>query len=133
MSDQQGFLGFLLLTVALLVLVAWTGHKAKRKLHIILVVVTVLSLASSIRFALLTGRHYDLESAGIITPIHMFVARAATICYLLPVVTGVLTIRKPSYRKLHGKVALLVIAVTVLATITGAMMLWKANPIDFIG
>ncbi|MCA9002739.1 MAG: hypothetical protein KDB61_12505, partial [Planctomycetes bacterium] len=78
MTAEIGFVGFLLLTVALLGGVAITGLKAKRRLHLKLVVATVISLAVAIRYALLVGEHYDLESAGAITPIHMTMARVAT-------------------------------------------------------
>ncbi|HPF14551.1 MAG: hypothetical protein H6830_05695 [Planctomycetes bacterium] len=126
MSHEQGFLGFLLLTVLLLVAVAWTGLRAKRRLHIPLVLLTVASLGMAIRFALKVGQHYDLKAAGAITPIHMFMARTATFAYLLPVVTGILTLRQPRHRRLHGIVARVVIVLTLLATLTGALMLWKA-------
>ncbi|MDF1836292.1 MAG: hypothetical protein P1V35_00350, partial [Planctomycetota bacterium] len=100
---EVGFLGFLVLTVMLLSGVAWTGFKAKRRLHLRLVVLTVVSLAMAIRYALLVGPHYDLESAGVITPIHMATARIATASYLFPLITGLRTLKHPETRGLHRK------------------------------
>jgi len=128
-SDEVAFLGLLLLTVALLIAVAITGKRAQLRAHITLVCCAVAGLASAIYFALQVGQHYDLEAAGPIPPIHMAMARIATAAYLLPVITGVMTLRRPRYKRLHGKVALLVIALTVLATVTGAIMLSMALPI----
>ncbi|MCP5023507.1 MAG: hypothetical protein GY930_17275 [bacterium] len=127
LSAEIGFLGFLILTVVLLVAVAWTGFKAQRRIHIPLVFVAVISLALSIRYALLIGPHYDLESAGIITPIHMNIAKLATVSYLLPVFTGIRILKSPGVRPLHRKVAFLVITLTVLAAATGAVMLLMAD------
>ena len=126
MSEELTFLGFLLLTVVLLIAVAITGKRALLRAHIGLVFAALASLSAAIYFALQLGKVYDLEAAGRITPIHMTVARLATACYALPFVTGLLTLRDRRYKSLHGKFALLVIGVTVLATITGALMLWKA-------
>ncbi|MFT4649178.1 MAG: hypothetical protein ACI87O_000519 [Planctomycetota bacterium] len=127
MSAELGFLGFLILTVVLLGAVAWTGFKAQRRLHLRLVVLAVISLAMAIRYALLVGPHYDLESAGVITPIHMAVARVATVSYLLPVITGLRTLKNPSGLALHRKAAFLVIGLTLLAAVTGAIMLSLAE------
>ncbi len=127
LSAEIGFLGFLVLTVALLVAVAWTGFKARRRIHIPLVFVAVASLAMAIRYALLVGPYYDLESAGAITPIHMVIARLATAAFVLPVFTGMRTLRNPGFRRLHRMTAFLVIVLTVLAAVTGAVMLLMAD------
>ena len=129
MGVEFEFLGLLVLTVALLVAVAWTGFKAKRRWHLRLVALSVVSLILSIWAALRVGPYYDLDSAGIITPIHMAAARIATVSYLLPVVTGLRTLKNPANRPLHRKVAFLVIGLTVLAAITGAVMLLMADRI----
>ena len=126
MTEEITFLGFLLLTVALLIAVAVTGKRAQLNVHILLVFVALGSLSAAIYFALQLGKVYDLEAAGAITPIHMTMARVATASYLLPFVTGYMTFRNRRYKRLHGKFALLVIALTVAATITGALMLWMA-------
>lgn len=67
-APQVLFPTFLLLTVALLGVVVYTGIKAKLRLHITFVVITVLMLAAAIAAALALGKLYDLKSAGWITP-----------------------------------------------------------------
>lgn len=121
-----GFIGMFLVTVVLLLSVAWTGHKALRSAHLKLVVVTVLSLGVTIAFAERLGRSYDLEAAGRIYPIHLFLAKTATASYALPVVTGIATLRNLRWKRLHGKIALLVIVLTVSAAVTGTWMILQA-------
>jgi len=123
------FIGMFLLTVVLLLSVAWTGHKARRSLHLKLVVVTVASLAFTIFVAERLGRNYDLDAAGRIYPIHMFLAKTATASYLLPVVTGIATLRNQRFRRLHGRIALVVILLTVSAAVTGTWMILQAPPL----
>ncbi|MEZ5973678.1 MAG: hypothetical protein R3F17_05690 [Planctomycetota bacterium] len=129
MSPVAGFLGFLILTVLVLVGVAWTGMRAKRGLHLTLVAAAVASLAMAIRFALKVGQHFDLEAAGAITPVHMAMARIATASYLLPLASGIATLRNSRFRPLHRRLAWLVFGLTLLATVTGAAMLLLAEPI----
>ena len=93
------------------------------------VAATVVCLALAIRAALGVGEHYDLEAAGIVTPIHLWIAKVTTAAYLLPVVTGVLTWRNDRWRNLHGKLAFVVLALTVVTTATGSLMLLWAEPI----
>ena len=126
MSATAGFLLFLVATLALLVLVVLTGLAAKRRFHIPLVVASVGSLAVTIHYALQLGKLYDLQAAGWITPVHLAIARVATACYLLPIATGIRTIFAPSTRRLHRKLAFLVLAMTLLTAITGTAMIWLA-------
>ncbi len=126
MSPEPVFLGFLGLTVLLLVAVAITGKRKRLRAHVVLVGAAVGSLGAAIYFALRVGQRYDLEAAGSITPIHMTMARVATASYLLPLISGMMTWRDRRYRRWHGRFAVLVIAMTVAATVTGALMLWMA-------
>ena len=80
-------------------------------------------LALTIHYALEVGKIFDLASAGWITPVHMWMARVATASYLLPVVSGLRTIQHPPTRKLHRKIAFLVLSLTVATAITGTWML----------
>jgi hypothetical protein len=128
-APQVLFPTFLLLTVALLGVVVYTGIKAKLRLHITFVVLTVLSLAAAIVAALALGKLYDLESAGWITPVHLKIARIATYAYVLPAATGVMTYRDRKHRKLHFWMAMLTLGLTVLAAVTGAWMIFQATPL----
>ncbi|MHC4894885.1 MAG: hypothetical protein ACYTFV_16385 [Planctomycetota bacterium] len=122
-----GFLGFLLTTVLLLVAVTLTGFLRRLALHLPLVVLTVASLVGSIYFALEVGTLYDLEAAGMITPIHLWLAKIATAGYLLPVATGLMTLRNRGHRSLHRAAAFIALGLTVAATVTGMWMLFAAE------
>jgi hypothetical protein len=128
-SPQVLFPTFLLLTVALLGVVVYTGLRGKLAVHITFVVITVLSLAAAIWAALQLGELYDLESAGWITPVHLKIARVATYAYVLPAVSGVMTLRDRRHKKLHFKLAMLTLTLTVLAALTGTWMIFAATPI----
>ena len=91
--------------------------------------ITVISLGITIYFAERLGELYDLESAGRITPIHLMLAKITVGAYLLPVVTGLWTIKDARRRKLHGKIAYLVLALTVATAVTGVMMISSSTPI----
>ena len=106
-----------------------TGYKAKRKWHLTSVAGAVACLLATIYYALELGELYDLESAGVITPIHLTMAKVNTAAYLLPVITGIRTLKNPKARKLHGRVAWSVLILTVFTSATGGLMLLWATPL----
>ena len=122
-SPTVGFLTFLGLTVVLLVFVTWTGLAGRRALHIPLVITTVVSLAVAIVYAKQLGTLYDIESAGVITPVHLTLAKITTAAYLAPVVTGVALLRGREVRRWHRWVAFTVLGMTLITTVTGAWMI----------
>ncbi len=122
MTPTAGFASFLVLTLALLGTVVATGRAGRRRLHVSLVVLTLAALGTAIFYAEKLGELYDLETAGVITPIHLFIAKLTTACYLLPVITGVRTWRDGRSRPLHRRVAYLVMALTVVTALTGTSM-----------
>jgi len=122
-SQTIGFFLFLALTLAFLAGAVSSGLRAKRRVHLLCVAGAVACLAVSINRALAVGELYDLDAAGWITPVHLWMAKVATASYVLPVVSGVRTIYHPPTRKLHRKIAFLVLSLTVLTTITGTWML----------
>lgn len=123
MSPEASFTLLLLLTVALLACVVATGRRARRAWHLALVATTLAALVASIVAAKRLGDVYDLSTAGRITPVHLFLAKATTACYLLPLVTGIATILRPRVRPWHARAAYLVLALTLITTVTGAWML----------
>ena len=127
MTSLFWFLLFLFLTLACLAGAVSTGLRAARRAHLSCVAGAVSCLALSIHFALEVGELFDLDSAGWITPVHMWMAKVATASYLLPVASGVRTIFHPPTRKLHRKIAFLVLSLTVLTAITGTWMLLAAE------
>jgi hypothetical protein len=126
MSPGTGFVVFLAATLALLGCVVATGLRAQRKRHITLVALSFAALGVTIRCAVLLGKQFDLPGAGIITPIHLALAKATTACYLLPVATGLRTIFAPAVKRWHRRVAFLALGMTVATAITGTLMLWLA-------
>lgn len=129
LSPVIGFPLFLFVTVALLGGVVWTGLRARRRLHLRLVAAAVVSLGFAIFFAERLGRLYDLESAGAIYPVHITIAKIATGSYLLPILTGMRTLKNPKHRKLHFWCAMAVLALTVLTAVTGTWMIFASEPL----
>lgn len=130
MSPELVFALLLLLTVALLGATAWTGKRARRRAHLALVALTLAALGASIAAAKQLGDVYDLASAGRITPVHLALAKVTTACYLLPLATGIATLRAPRVRAWHARAAWLVLGLTLLTTVTGAWMLLASTRLD---
>lgn len=121
-----------LCTVSALVGVLWTGLswriKRRRRLHLSLVGLSVCLLVWTIIAALELGTGYDLHSAGRIYPVHMFLARLATLGLVLPVVTGLITLRTGKLHRYHRQCAFAAFSLIVLAAITGIWMILAATP-----
>jgi len=90
------------------------------------VAATVTALGVTIWFAVEMGKHYDLPSAGLITPVHLWLAKGTTLAYLAPLATGLRTLRHPAWRRRHRVCALVVLALTVATAVTGTWMLLAA-------
>ncbi len=127
MTAERGFVLFLLLTILLLAVVVVTGYRELRRAHLTSVALALFSLAAAIWYAERMGEHYDLDSAGRITPVHLFVAKATTFAYLLPLATGILTIRDARWRPWHRRAAFLVLGLTLLTAVTGTWMVLAAE------
>jgi len=127
LNPEVGFIGLLAFTVVCLAVAAWTGRQRRLRPHLTAVTLAVLGLAGAIAFALRVGERYDLASAGVITPVHLALARVATASYLGPLVTGPLVLAGRLRGRLHHRLAWTAIALTVAATVTGAWMLLAAE------
>ena len=123
MDPDLGFPIALSATLILLALVVATGVRRRVRLHIPLVALAVGSLGVTIYFAERLGHHYDLRSAGAITPIHLALAKVATVAYLLPLSTGIATLRNRRWRPVHFWCAMVVLVLTVVTAVTGSIML----------
>jgi heme A synthase len=125
-------LAFLCTLVAFLA-VLWTGLrwriKRRRALHLSLVGLTVALLVWTIAAALQLGKGYDLETAGAIYPVHMLLAKLATLSLLAPVATGVVTLRTGESHRHHRTGAFSAFVLIVLSAITGIWMILVASPI----
>ena len=125
-----GFVLFLIITLAFLGGVVFTGYRARRKLHLTLVGFAVASLGITIYFAERLGELYDLEASGLIYPVHLFFAKTTTLAYLLPVISGICTIRNPVRKNLHRRIAFLVLGLTVITAVTGTWMVLASEPLS---
>lgn len=126
-GPEIGFLASLLGTVVMLLCAAVAGRRRRIGVHVSFVAGAVLGLGTAVYFALKTGELYDLESAGMITPIHLTIARVTTLLYLWPLVTGPLVWAGRISPRLHRAGAWTVLALTLAATATGVAMLWSAE------
>jgi hypothetical protein len=126
LTPEAAFLGLLGATVGFLALAAWNGRKRRIPLHLVFVACSLASLVVAIVFALRVGERYDLAAAGLITPVHLTLARVATASYLGPLVTGPLVLAGRLRGPVHHRLAWLAFGLTVAATITGAWMLLAA-------
>jgi hypothetical protein len=122
-DPDLGFPLSLSVTLILLALVVTTGVRGLVALHIPLVALAVSSLGITIYFAERLGQHYDLASAGMITPIHLSLAKVATVAYLLPLSTGIATLRNRRWRPVHFWCAMVVLVLTVITAVTGSIMI----------
>ena len=129
MSPTTAFPVSFLVTLVLLCAVVYTGVKARRRAHIPLVVITVLSLGLTIYYAEQLGKLYDLFATGRIYQVHLTLAKTTVVIYLAPVITGVLTLRNSKRRGLHSVFAWLVLVFTVLTAVTGCWMIYLADPL----
>jgi uncharacterized membrane protein YoaT (DUF817 family) len=125
-----GFLVTLGITLVLLGAVVVTGKRAQRRRHLPLVFATLVVLALTIYYAERLGEYYDFSAAQSIHDFHVFVAKATVVAYLLPLASGIGTLRNARRRKLHGRVAFFVLGLTVLTAVTGVMMLIMAEQIS---
>lgn len=116
-------------TLIALGVVVWSGLRANRRVHIPAVGFTLASLGVTIYYAYQLGHTLDLASAGVITPIHLTLARVATVALLLPIATGIRTLFVPSGRKLHARLAWFALALVVATAITGVIMVSLAQPV----
>ena len=129
MTPPVGFVLFLAVTLALLGAVVATGLRGKRRPHLIFVTLSIASLLTTIYFAEKLGELYDLEAAGMITPVHLAIAKVATVSYLFPIVTGVRLWFGKGNRRLHFWSAMSVLALTVVTALTGTWMVLASTPL----
>jgi len=133
LTPAIGFLVFLAVTLAFLGCTVTTGLRAKRRPHLAFVVLSIAALGTTIYYAEKLGQLYDLESAGFITPLHLAIAKLATLAYLLPIVTGARLWFGKGSRKLHFWIAMAVLALTVVTAVTGTWMVLASEPVDGAG
>ena len=129
MTAATGFVLYLVLTLVLLGAVVVTGKKSLRRKHLTFVVLAYVGLGLSIYYAELLGKEYNFDSVRLIYDVHMAFAKATVCAYLLPIITGIMTIKGKCTRTTHGRVAVAVILLTVVTAVTGWWMILAATPL----
>lgn len=129
MTAGAGFVLMLLCTVATLSAAVFMGVTGRLRIHVPLVLVTVVFLGLTIWRALALGAAYDLAKTGAIYPVHRLMARVTTLALLLPVGAGVAAMLNRSRKTLHRRLALLALVLIAITTITGVIMMWRAQPL----
>lgn len=130
MSPPAAFAIAFLVTGALLGVVAWSGMRARRRVHVPAVVLAYASLFVTIWLAYALGHTIDLASAGAITPVHLFLARAATLALVVASAMGLRTVFAPKARGTHKRLAWIALSIVALAAITGIVMVSLADPVQ---
>jgi len=124
------FIFFLTLTVALLVVVVYTGRTGRRRVHLAFVLSTLVSLTITIVYAKELGEDYDLEAAGAITAVHLTLAKICVASFLPAIVTGYLTFRgRRRVRRWHASFVWIALALTLVTVVTGTAMMLLAEPL----
>ena len=86
-------------------------------------------LGITIVYAIQIGKVYDLRTAGIITPIHLTLAKITTGAFLVPIVLGVRAWKNGGMVPLHKKLAWIVLVMTLLCAITGTIMILRSDKV----
>jgi hypothetical protein len=127
LSPTHGFVVCFALTLVSLGLAVWAAHGHRRRTHVMFVGCAVAMLGVTIVYALQMGKVYDLRTAGIITPIHLTLAKITTAAFLVPIVLGWRAWKNGGMLPLHKKLAWIVLAMTVLCAITGTIMILRSQ------
>lgn len=128
MSPTHGFVACFASTLLFLALAVFAARTHRRRTHVTFVGCAVAALGITIVFALQMGKVYDLRTAGIITPIHLTLAKITTVAYFVPIVVGWRAWKNGAMLPLHRKLAYVVLAMTVLCAITGTIMILRSQP-----
>jgi hypothetical protein len=129
MSTGTSFIVLLLCTVASLGAAVFMGITRRVRVHIPLVLLTLVFLGLTIWQALALGARYDLEGTGAIYPVHRLIARVTTFSLLLPLGAGVAALLNRSRETLHRRLAWIALALVVVTAITGVVLIWRAEPL----
>lgn len=114
------------ITLALLAGTVWTGFRGRRTLHATLAVLTVVLLTITVLLteALLRAVVFPAREMGI----HLLFAKSGAALVLPVAVTGILTWRTRSWRRVHLACVVLFLLVAVTATGTGIWVYSLATP-----
>jgi uncharacterized membrane protein YozB (DUF420 family) len=129
MSSTVPFWTAFIVTVLLLVVALFTGFTRRRKAHLWLGPLTIISLACTILVVERLSSHYTFQPEEL--AFHLIFAKAGGLMAIPVVVTGIWLWRSERARKWHRIMVYLWLASVVTATGTGLWMFshGTANPI----
>lgn len=113
-------------TLAALGAALWSGLTARRRWHLWLGPLGLLSLAVTILLAERLARQRDFPPD--VLRIHLFFAQAGALLALPVVVTGLALARNPRWRRWHRSAVIVFALVAVAATGTGIWMFSLSTP-----
>jgi hypothetical protein len=120
-TAQIGFYASLGLTVAVLAVSMYLGHKAKTKAHIATVATFLVVFLVTVFFAEMLGRFYTTSSPSDV--IHLTIAVLTSIGTAAPLYTGFQHLKGKATLKTHRKVVAVWLVGIVSAVGTGIWML----------
>lgn len=115
-------------TVALLGVDLFTGLTGRRGMHLTSVALTVAGLVASIVLALRMGSGSAFDPG--IQLVHRALARSVVVLLVPMAVSGAMILRsgRAGARRVHRRVAFVLVAVALAATATGVLMKRTARP-----
>jgi hypothetical protein len=120
------FIAALVVTVMLLVLDIWTGKTGRRRAHVVLVGITIPSLATAVLLAERVGTYWTLPRVPL--TIHLVFAYGASVGALVATASGVLHLFGRVPRRRHARLAWLFVVTATLAVVTGIVMFLGGTP-----
>lgn len=113
-------------TVALLGGTIWAGRTKRRRLHFTLAPLALVGLTIAIVLTERLSRAYDFPKDELAT--HLIFAKTAAGCVLAAALTGIASVRRPGFLKLH-RICVVATGIFVLtATGTGLWVFDLATP-----
>lgn len=120
------FWGTFVVTLLLLLGAVWTGVKRRRRRHFVVAPLALAGLAITVVLTeeLMRGYQFPEREMGI----HLPFAWGAAVLVLPVVLTGLLTVRRPRWRRVHLACVGLFFVVALAAIATGVWMFSVATP-----
>jgi hypothetical protein len=122
--DAIVFAAYLILTVALLVLVLWSGKRGLRRTHFTMAVSSIIALLLTIREAGLFGESFRFDATRLHA--HLFFAVLSLLCMLGVVCTGLGLRTRVISRTAHRRWVLAFLSSLLLAFLSAGWMFGSA-------
>ncbi len=121
-----GFWSSFVVTLVLVGATVWTGFTARRRAHLGLALAAVAMLTVTILLTERLVRAIDFPEAEM--AIHLIFAKTGALLVLPVAVTGILTWRRPTWKKVHLTCVALFLLDVLIATGTGIWVFSLSTP-----